>query len=619
MNAKMVKVRMNRAGGSWIPAAASLAVAAPVCMLVLLQGGFFGLATCACGVAVSVAAAIVWLRRPMRECAIPLVPLLFCGVASAYLISAFVKGASLTTLAETGAWASCAGFSLLCAAQSADSRARTIRCITWFGVATAVAAFLVFVGLIPLAGGVTDGRLEFTFQYANATAIWFGACTLLCLLGPDETTRSFAALPVAAMLLTQSAGAVLCFLLVAVASGAVLARRGSWQPLLDSLTQGALGIVVFGTVSLLGVPGALLGILVSAGAGYALRRYGSPLHDKLDARKTTLVLLGLICAMLLIATAFLGQRIQTALYSAAERWYHVKDGLALWSTSPLLGVGPDNWQYLFPYLQTAPYDVAVVHSSPVQMLDDAGILGIVPLVAACVLGVRGLVRRFSSPGSDGWAFAELAVAVLLLVHSVLEFDLQFCALAFLLALLLCGPGTPELQVSHKLARGAACGLLAAALCVPLCVVGLTCSASATMLSRTNAAHEYEATQKRFWSNPWAIADPAAQTEYLAACFGLGDLKETVDAYGRMAAPSDESTMCAALALHRQGKPDEAAELLMSQLDVRPYDVRLVEAARRFQQTVGIDESLRERFDDAVERAERRIAGSDLTARRELLE
>ena len=622
----MVESTMDRvSGGSRLAATTSLAVAAPICLLVLLQGGYFGLATCACGLVVSVAAVIVWLRLPMRKRSIPLASLLFCGAAAAYLISAFANGASLTTLAETGAWASCAGFSLLCAAQSTDSRARTVRYVSWFGIVTAVMAVCVFVGIVQLEGGVTDGRLEFTFQYANATAIWFGACTFFCLLGPDANARSFAALPVAAMLLTQSAGAVLSFLVVAVALGLWLAKRGEWRQLLSSLVQGALGVMLFCVTVGLDSPVALVTLAATAGACFVIREFGDDFVNRIDAQKVTCMLVVLFLVALVASIVILRGRVQNATYSAAERLYHVKDGLALWSTSPLLGVGPDNWQYLFRYIQSAPYDVAVVHSSFVQMLDDAGVLGIVPLVVAGVLGVWALVNRCKK--QDEWALAELAATGLLLFHSVIEFDLQFGALAFLLALLLCGPdgatidktglGLPGSRATDKnpapLAKGLITGIVAT-LCVPLCVMGLACATTSVVLQRANASGAYKTTINRFWSNPWAVIDPNAQSAYLLACYQLGDYEEVTAAYGRMAAPSDESTICAALAFSARGEQAQAATVLMEALEAKPYDEKLLAEAERFAQSVGIDPSVRARFDETVRRMRQRIDTSGLTVR-----
>ena len=141
---------------------------------------------------------------------------------------------------------------------------------------TSVAAFLVYVGILPIEGGVTSGRLEFTFQYANATAIWFGVCTLLCLLGTDDRMRAFAALPVAAMLLTQSGGAVLSFLVVAGATGIWLHKSGEQELLLDALVQGVLGIAFFAVMVTLASPASLLALVLTVAASLAPSRGPAP-------------------------------------------------------------------------------------------------------------------------------------------------------------------------------------------------------------------------------------------------------------------------------------------------------------------------------------------------------
>ena len=603
---------------------ASAAPVACIAALALLHGGYYPLATCACGLFACMLAAIVWLRRPLLTASLPIVPLFFAGVAAAYLVSAVVNGASLTTLAETGTWAAVAGMGFLAAAQPEAHRARSLTALSWFGIATALSAFLVFTGVLPLEGGVTNGRLEFTFTYANATAIWFGAVTLLCLLGDDELPRSLAALPVAAMLLTQSAGAVLAFLATAVVVGIVLVRTGKQELLLKALVQGVLGVALFAVVMALASPAALLAVLVAVLACLALRQQWDNITRKVDLRVVTRALVGAFVLVLAASAAILHERFAGAVYSLVERLYHVRDGLALWSTKPLLGVGPDNWQYLYRYIQTGAYDVSVVHSSPVQVLDDAGLVALACLVAACVLGVRGLVLRCRK--GDGQAFAELAVTGLMLFHSVLEFDLRFGSLACMVAMLLCGPEGPVVpsaqtdaaapnQRRPDLAIGLTAGILVTVLCLPLCVVGLACATSSTMLHRSNVARQYEQTRQRFWSNHWAVVDPSAQGEYLAACFELRDYEDVVASYERMAAPTEASTLYAAVALSGQGERTKAAETLIEALEQKPYDETLLDGARRFSQTIGIDPSVRARFDETVGRTAKRIAESDLAVRR----
>lgn len=177
----------------------SVVIAVAIALLVLLQGGYFSLATCAAGVVVSLVAGIAALRKARRRQPIPIAPLLLAGLALSYFASTLTHGATLTTLAETGAWAATAGMAFLVAAQDVQQRAKTLRLTTWFGVVTSVAGVLVCARLLPVYGGMVEDRLQLTFQYANAAAIWYGACLFLCLLSPDAWLRAVACLPALAL------------------------------------------------------------------------------------------------------------------------------------------------------------------------------------------------------------------------------------------------------------------------------------------------------------------------------------------------------------------------------------------------------------------------------------
>lgn len=587
-------------------------IVACVASLVLLHGGYFGMSACAFGLVATSVAAFVWLRRLRGKGRVPLVPLLFAGVAAAYLVSACANGATLTTLAEAGSWAACVGAALLAGAQDSQRRARMFETIAWVGVATAALAFLVFCGVVPLEGGVTDGRLEFTFTYANAAAAWFGACALLCLLSPSSRLRAFAALPVAAMLLTQSAGATLSFLLASALAGTRLVRAGAWETLLACLLQGVLGVAVFAAMHEFTSPAGLVAPLAAAGLCYALGGGVPQVRDVVrgvDPRKGAIALAAAVAVALVAAAVLMPERIHTALYSATERACHVRDGIALWLAKPLVGVGPNNWQYLFPYVQTAPYFTTAVHSSPVQVLDDAGVLALVPLVAACVLGVRAIVVRVRQ--RDAWALAELAATTLLLVHAVLDFDLRFAGLTMLVAALLSGPDAKSVPV-----RGIACGvagIACAAACAAACAVGLFCATTSEVIARSNARGDGDAVEHLFWRTSWATGDPAAQRAFVTARFAKGDFEGVASSYELVVAPSSETVLEAAASQHELGSDDLAAQVIVEALTSTPYDEGLLEGAREFERSLGVDPSWRERFDAAVIDSARLIGESDLSA------
>lgn len=595
----------------------SFCLVTTLAVLVFVQGGYFSLASCLAGVTACVAAGITWLRGRHRSEHLPVVSLLIMGLLVAYATSAIAAGASLTTLGEAGSWAVVAAVSLLAAAQGEEGWSRTLRALAWCGVATSVAGMLVADGLLPVPGGTVENRLQFTYQYANAAAAWYAACTWLCLLAPDSRLRRAAFFPAAALMLTQSGGALVAFVAVAVALGLTWARAGEWGRLGCALSQGAEAAVLFAVFRISPLAGLLLGGVLGA---LAVGRSGWMLPGVMgiNMRKTSLALLVLLVVAVVAALVLMPARMGSALNSLVERGYQIRDGIALWSTAPLLGIGPDNWQYLYPYVQTYVYSVAVVHSSAVQLLLDVGVVGALLLVAACTCGLRGLRRDVCVEGGSPWSLSALCAAAFLLAHSLVEFDLQFSSLACLLALLLSGPAGPRLGTRQPgrphMPRGALAGMLCLLVCLPLCVAGLFCAASITAIEYANRSSDYGTCVRLYEGNPLARADAGAQDEYLRALFWLSDYVFVGDAYEHMSAPSSASTLYSVVAANAEGDTVGAAEILSKKLRATPYDTELLEGARRFEERFGIDPSQRERFDAALQYSEGLVASSEAGSR-----
>lgn len=577
-----------------------------ISLMVLLQGGFFGLATCAVGILVCATAVAVWLGKAHRLEALPVVPLLFCCVAVLFLVSALAAGPSLTTLAETGAWATCAGVSFLAAAQGRDGRAWSLVALCWFGVATAVAGVFVYAGLLPLAGGMVEDRLQFTFQYANAAGAWYAVCALISLLSPDRRLRAITPVPATALLLTLSGGSLFAFLVVSVALGVVWVKRGDWKRLFGALFYGVCAAALFVTCRFAPIFGALT---VTAALVLSLKFEGA-IHERIavaETRRWSIVLVCILGVSAVLGIALMHDRTADALRSVAERSCQVRDGLALWSSSSMLGVGPDNWQYLYPYIQTSVYYATVVHSSLVQLLLDVGLLGVALLIGACVLGLRGLWQDLKAAVEEKWSLATLCAVSFLLIHSLIEFDLQFSALACLLAFLLSGPSGPKVpkrQIgSFAFPKGYVAGALGLLVCLPLCGVGVLCTASSTALTIANQSGDYKECVRMFEGNSLAQADAAAQSEYLFAMYSLGDPALVTRCYERMLAPNDRDALYAAISYYRQDKTHEATQLLIERLETRPYDTAFLEGALKLAGKYGVDDAQRPRFDAAARNVE----------------
>lgn len=574
------------------------AIALAIAILILEQGGYFALPTCVVGVVVCIAAIVTWTRRGYSGRNVSLVSVLLAVLALAYLASAFLNGLSLTTLSETGAWAACAAASVLAASQTESSRAWTLKALSWLGIMTALAGILEFLGFLQIPGGMVDGRLQFTFQYANAAAAWYGAVSLLCLLGPDRDLRRLAPLPVTALFLTQSGGAALVFSAVALAAGLLLARSAQWGVLLRTLALGLVGVGQFAFISTLPPYVGLLAMAIyvlTALYDRHTQRALKTIKTTVDPKLASVAIAIALASAFAIAIFLMPHRLGDALASAAERLCQVRDGIGLWATRPFLGIGPDNWRYLYRYVQTAPYSVAVVHSSLIQCLVDVGLAGAVSLVGACIVGLHSLGRALSV--QEPWSHAELAATMLLIMHSVLDFDLQFGSLALMLAFLVSAPYRREVR------PGRAVAIAGLVLCLPLASVGVWCSVLSTALSRANAIGAYESTMSLFGTTPLAIADPGAQAAFVQASYALGDMGAAVDAYEHMPAPSSDATIVAAAAYAAMGDLTHAAGTFASQLEATPYDERLLEGALRFEATCDVDPGQATRFYDALARSQ----------------
>ena len=578
----------------------ALIVVTLIALLGVLQGGFGNLVTCLCGVIVCIVGGIGALRSKRRNDRILLLPLLFFALACCYMASAIANGLTLTTLSETGVWFGVAGMALLAGGQTLDQRTRTISLIAWAGLASSVLGTFVFLGILPFPGGMNDGRLQFFFQYANTAGIWFAAASALCFLSSSERLRSFASLPLAALLLTQSGGAILVFLIGFAVAAVCWCRANRYTRLTLSVCQALLALIIFAGLNL---EHGLLGLaLVAAAIGFS---FAIPQLEKLltgirRQRPAAASVLAIAVIAAVATLALFPDRVHAAAASLIERLYHIADGIAMYASSPLLGVGPDNWQYLYPYIQTAQYHTTVVHSSYVQVALDSGAVGFVLLACAIAIGVKHLLR----PGRTNSDVAASAAALLVAAHALIDFDLQFGAIAFFLAFLLSAPQGPSVP-SKSLWLGLACLVLGA----PACSAGALAEASKIGLSLANATGDYREAQGMFEQNPFAQSDVAAQTEYLAASYSLGDSSQIEAFLERFGVSSDRQAMYVAASLYESGETQRAGEVLIEQLEVQPYNDEFFRSVKTMIEIYGLDDALKDRYNAAVANASGLAASS----------
>lgn len=637
--------------------ASGVALVVSIALLVLSQGGYFSLLPCFVGI-VDWLLALVLVLAKRRRLGRASVPLAFLGaLVVAYVASALAISGTSTSVAEAGVWVAAAGAGLLAWLQTEASRKATLSALGWFGVITAAMAFAVQCHVLPVSGGYVDGRLQFTFQYANAAAVWFGAVAFLSFFAGGTRLKSLVPLSVAAMLFCLSGGGTLVFLLVAIGVSGLLWRHDCKEDVFALALQLLFGLALFLPVKLVDGPAGLLVLVVGAACCMLSARkpfskvrskVGTVASSETGTSKGLIIAAGAAIALAVAAAVALAvlfwPRLSQAVGTFAIRLVYDCDAVALALTNPFLGVGPDMWRYLYPLVQSAQYEVAVVHCSYLQTLVDAGLLGLALLAAFLATGIAGLVKAARQGGEVA---AQLAVVALILVHSLVDFDLQFGALLFLMAVMMVRPSLKERE-GAKAKRGecAASGSKTSAapgsLCseapgsqtsaasgsqwikaLPLglcCVAGLClCFIGAGQASVQDKLEEavesgsFSSVVSIYASSSFSMSDPRCQDLYLDACYRAGRYEELVgfDRVEGATTASQALLVCQGYSCLGQERAGQTA--LLDVLEAQPYNVRLYREAYGLLSEEQADEDVARRFNALVDVANEAFANQSFLA------
>jgi O-antigen ligase len=164
-----------------------------------------------------------------------------------------------------------------------------------------------------------------------------------------------------------------------------------------------------------------------------------------------IVLTGVIGAVLLLGdtgfTKILPEILRTRLeninfqqHSVLERGTFYKDAVKLVEDYPILGAGGGGWNILYEKYQNNPYTSRQTHNFLLQYLVDVGILGILLLlIFLCTLFFYYFKYYFNKPNSDNdrhLIFYIMALSII--VHSLIDFDMSYVYLAAVVFLCLGG-------------------------------------------------------------------------------------------------------------------------------------------------------------------------------------
>lgn len=433
-----------------------------ICLLAVLmafQGGFFPrAATCILAGYALIAAALAAWRMSKRQSLIwqsarirsVLSARYFAPCACALLIallmalSIVAHGMDATAFLECSPWVMAALAACMAGTLSDRGRIWLLRGIAWLGVVSAIVGILLFAGLPRIGGTVNAGRLQFLFQYANAAGAWFAAAVLLCWRSQDTRLERCALLPLTALLLTQSIGSLLLCILIVVGSIIVgsmhMDRKEATVKDASLLFQVLFAALAFACLRIDAGLGMLV-FMVAAAAFYELW----PKVAKRIVREGRGSLVLFVSAALCIAAAlafmtFMAPRITQAAGTMMERVVQIGDASYLLLREPLLGIGPDQWQHVYPAIQSADYRAAVVHCGYLQLGLDAGVVA--PIAS---LGMIALAMK-------GYGFERYAILFLGL-HSFVDFDLAFAFFPVLICILCASRLAPVDQLKPRVRAG----------------------------------------------------------------------------------------------------------------------------------------------------------------------
>lgn len=111
----------------------------------------------------------------------------------------------------------------------------------------------------------------------------------------------------------------------------------------------------------------------------------------------------------------------------------MKDGLKIIRDYPITGAGGGAWRNLYRQYQSMPYFTTEVHNFYVQYGTEVGIMGLVILAGLIILLLISMIKAVKS---DSQYLYVYIAAILLFLHSMIDFNLSLAAVGYILWMLI---------------------------------------------------------------------------------------------------------------------------------------------------------------------------------------
>ena len=380
---------------------------------------------------------------------------------------------------------------------------------------SSTAAILLFFCFPFFFGYVSAGRLQAFFQYANTAAVWF-ALSFLLLLDSPLFTKIDCLVPFIALALTRSVAVALLFFFSLMI-----------YLILENRSMASLLLTISALVLMLCI------------------------YDMMSGR--------------------IVESVQTFI----ERIIQIYDGLRLAGSSPFIGIGPGAWRQSYRFVQSAQYSANVIHCGYLQILLDGGIFALAAFLWFCITRIICIFKERSNIPHSSFVVAGI---VLMLLHFMVDIDIQFAFIDLLLVLFLSRGNKKnsikELPLGFPNWANKGCLLLCLSIIFGLTTI--TCYRSYLIEVGDRGPSCFE-------------KDPEVTENYLLRLCDEGEYASVVDAADslRLRSEPSELQLLKIGSLYCMDMRDDAEECLLELIDMQKKNVDLYKTATAYFDYYGI--------------------------------
>ena len=379
-------------------------------LAVIIQGGFFATAYLPLGILALIGIPFVVKKIPSIKYVLPF--LLICII---YLISVLVTGVTIDSLKYSAKILVYFLFWILLS--NAKDKEQLTKSIVILGFAVSIIGIVAFSGLIPIGGMVNVKRLQGVFQYANAMGIFTAACSLTANEIEDTKYKNMIMPMEIALLLTQSAGAIL-FYLIGLFAAILLKYKGKRVEIMSGFViRFSISFISAAIMYLLPSNMKILSIVILV----VLIIFQKKIN--VFCNKFKLPIVPIISCVALAAAGLAVVRGGRFIGTFAERLIQISDGVAALAANIFTGLGPGNWAIQSYAWQSLDYTATYIHSSIVQIGVDAGIGAVIVVLLMFIYYFKYSIN--SKP------FVFMAGAIIIL-HSLVDTTFSFSGIVIVL-------------------------------------------------------------------------------------------------------------------------------------------------------------------------------------------